>query len=310
MKQAITEKARSLGFARVKTAGVERVEGWRDAAIKMGVNINDMALSDDPLSLMPGARAVIMLAMPYARYEDAPGEATLDAYYVSVNLAYAQAGALAEWIKTQGYKAAARCPLPIKRLAERSGLGQYARTGLIAIEEFGTRVALQVVLTDAPLAADHTPAPRLCVNCGTCEKACPVNALPSYGHVDARKCLRGKYNRLPVEEEYRPLFTDLLGCDICQRCCPANAGVKTAKMPGELRRLTALETLLRGETGTLADWIGGNYARPTRLSAIAALIAANLQRSDLLPAVESMLSSEHEAIMEHASWAVRKLKEK
>jgi len=268
-----------------------------------------MDLTDDPLSLMPGVRAAIMLAMPYAPYEAIPGEATLHAYYVTTNRAYAQAGALTEWIQAQGYQAAARCPLPIKPLAERSGLGQYARNGLIAVEGFGTRVALQVVLTDAPLPADRESAPRLCVDCGACVRACPINALPAYSQVDARKCLRGKYGHR-VEEEYRPLFTDLLGFDICQRCCPVNAGVKTTKMPDELRRLTALDTLLQGETGTLADWIGGNYARPARLSAIAALITANLQRNDLLPAIESMLTSEHEAIREHASWAAKKLREK
>jgi epoxyqueuosine reductase QueG len=128
--------------------------------------------------------------------------------------------------------------------------------------------------------------------------------------VDARKCLRDKYSHLPVEEKYRPLFSDLLGCDICQRCCPANAGISSVQMPDELRRLMSLKKLFRGEMGTLADWIGGNYAHPTRLSAIAALIAANLQRSDLLPAIESMITSEHEVVRKHASWAASKLRKK
>jgi epoxyqueuosine reductase len=310
MKQAIIEKARSLGFGRVTIADIQRIEGWREAAKKMGVDIDDMDISDDPLSLMPEARAVIMLAMPYAPYENAPGEAAPDAYYVTANRAYARASELADWIKEQGYQATARCPLPIKPLAERSGMGQYARSGLIAVEGFGTQTAIQAILTDAPLAADREPAPRLCVDCGACVRACPVDALPSYGRVDARKCLRDKYSCLPVEEEYRHLITELLGCDKCRRCCPINAGVNAVQAPDELRRSAALKNLLQGELGTLTDWIGSNYARPARLSAIAALIAANLNRGDLLPDIERLLASEHEEVREHASWAVKKLSKK
>lgn len=111
-------------------------------------------------------------------------------------------------------------------LAIDAGLGVCGRNGLLITQEFGPRVRLCKIFTDAPLQLDspkfnrHDP----CEKCRMCAEACPPQAIP-YGertiegvcpsnnpgvlkwHVHAEKCLNF----------WRVNGTD---CSNCIRSCP------------------------------------------------------------------------------------------
>jgi len=92
---------------------------------------------------------------------------------------------VSEFIRSLGYNALPQgnegsLTIPFAVLA---GLGEIGRMGLLITPEFGARVRLAKVLTDAPLVPDRPISFGLwdkCMNCNLCADACPAGAIP-YG---------------------------------------------------------------------------------------------------------------------------------
>jgi epoxyqueuosine reductase len=64
-----------------------------------------------------------------------------------------------------------------KTAATCAGLGWIGKNGLLVNPDFGPRLSLATILTDAPLQVD-TPIERsLCGDCGLCIKFCPSDAI-------------------------------------------------------------------------------------------------------------------------------------
>ncbi len=100
----------------------------------------------------------------------------------------------------------------IKYAAYCAGLGTYGVNHLLITGDFGARVRMTAVVTDAPLAAG-SPTGDLrfegCRDCLKCIDACPARAFSADGKIDRHKCA-----------EY--MFTTLGGlrCGLCIRACP------------------------------------------------------------------------------------------
>ena len=174
-------------------------------------------------------------------------------------------------------------------------------------------MAKQTRLTDALFPKlDDMPQNEIdprCEGCGRCILSCPAQAIMPHARIDTAKCLRAQSYTDPIPEKFRPLIgKSVLGCDICQRACPRNACVQDVEPPQELTDALRPEKLLTGDVKPLAALVGSNYARPVRMQARAALIAANTGRKDLLPLLEDLCSHAFENVREHAKWAVEKLK--
>lgn len=306
LREALDQAARSLGFDRLAVAQAFQLDTWKAQA---GESAHWAHLTHDPQALMPGARRAILLLRGYRPYAPRPGLVTLSAYYPCSQRAYMDAPALAQLLVERGYRALCHPPLPHKPLMALAGAARYGVNGLTAAAKLGTRFAVQVILTDAPLAidppCDALPAP--CEGCGLCAARCPVGAL-GRGKVDVEKCLRALDEGAPVPEPLRPLLSNsLLGCDLCQDICPRNQAVSQAPMPQQLSRALALDRLLRGEVKPLAGCIGANYARKKRLQARACLAAANLGRADCLPLLMPLQEDPYPPLADHARWAVARL---
>lgn len=307
MKNQLTALARELGFEACAFASPAPVcqEG--------PLHPQAETLSGDIQSLMPGAKCVMLCARPYQPFRIVKGQAHVDAYYLSSNTAHERVQLLARRIEeTLHIRALASPPVYIKPLAVRSGLGEFGRNGLVSVGQYGTRVSIHAILLDAEIEThDRTEKSLspLCEGCGSCIRACPVNALDGTGRVNITRCLRAQPEGEAFPEHMRSaLGGSLLGCDLCQRVCPRNAEATETDMPGDLLSALDLSALLQGEYKPLIPFLGKNNARRQRLTARALIAAANLNRKDLLPLIESLTGCrESEMVRDHAEWALSRL---
>lgn len=74
---------------------------------------------------------------------------------------------------------------PYKHAAVAAGLGTIGQNGLLITKEFGPRVRLACLLTDAPLEPTPMTKENFCKGCHSCIKACPAQALqpPKNGEI-------------------------------------------------------------------------------------------------------------------------------
>jgi epoxyqueuosine reductase QueG len=130
-------------------------------------------------------------------------------------------------------------PMSFKLAAYEAGIGVFGRPSIIITPEYGPRVNLGVVLTDAVLEPnkrmkDFNP----CGDCNVCIKACPMNAIrsdmPPPTGFDRKKCVSFvDWVKEKTNEEVK-----LCGC--CYNQCPAGKLVqKTLK----IKKWTTLDDL-------------------------------------------------------------------
>lgn len=79
--------------------------------------------------------------------------------------------------------------LSLRHCAVAAGLGVLGKSRLLLTRDFGPRVNLGAVVTNAPLPADSPLEEELCSECRTCIDNCPAKAISEEGQVDTVKCL-------------------------------------------------------------------------------------------------------------------------
>jgi epoxyqueuosine reductase len=136
--------------------------------------------------------------------------------------------------------------VPLKLLAARSGLGRYARNGLVFVDGMGSYNVLHAFLTDHPFAEDHWTSLQIldeCNRCHACERTCPTKCISRWSYsVNIDKCLT-LYNENPGEFPNYILGSmnhALMGCMQCKAPCPANEGI--ADLSGNLEDVSEEET--------------------------------------------------------------------
>lgn len=304
--------AQNLGFSKVFALSTECFSAWQ-AEVSVRKDRYWDALTADPLEVMPTARTLLLLVWSYTPYAAFPqGSASIDAYYVASQAAYVATQSFVRHMGEQGHTAIAAQNLPARQALLRTGEAFAGRCALSSLPSLGTRLHLQLVLTDAEFPAvsarpQEILAPE-CAQCALCIRRCPTQAILPHGAIHTGKCLRAQRFDTPVPISYRKLLgTSILGCDLCQRICPRNSQEQPVEPPASLVDALQVERLLSGDTKPLSAWIGINYARPVRIQARAALIAANLGRHDLLQQLRALCDSPHDVVREHALWAVEQL---
>lgn len=100
--------------------------------------------------------------------------------------------------------------------AKYAGLGTIGYSHNLLTPEYGPRVRLVSIFTEARLPATPLQSAELCTGCGLCSKLCPAQAFaPHPGQVaanyDAHACTR--YHQGLVEESRFP-------CGVCVKVCP------------------------------------------------------------------------------------------
>ena len=264
----IVDAAESLGFDLVRVTTADPFPAAQ-AAIRERITqgfftgmdwfTNERAaISADPHALLPEARSIIALGTFYLT--DAPRDLTTpgdphgrvscyawgDDYHEVIKSRLHQ---LADLIRAIAAEDSIDSPTGDTRLfvdtgrmidravAQRSGLGWYGKNTNILTREWGSWLFLAEIVTaldiepDAPIAAS-------CGHCRACLDACPTNAFPAPGVLDATRCISYLTieHRGAIPLEFRPMIGNLIyGCDICQEVCPVNHVVeRRLRTRGEL----------------------------------------------------------------------------
>jgi epoxyqueuosine reductase QueG len=78
----------------------------------------------------------------------------------------------------------------LRHAAQCAGLGEIGLNRLLITPEYGPRVRLGALITNADLTPDKPLKEKLCKRekCAACIKACPVGAISTQGEVNVFKC--------------------------------------------------------------------------------------------------------------------------
>ena len=191
---------------------LERVQDVDLVGVAAVADARGTPLYDSAISLLPGARSIIVLAMeifqevvhlvgPDKVMGEAAARDLLGPHYDYLNGRLNRGlYELAKVYRAAGYKT---IPLPsqgtptdtryqrgilsFKHAGEYAGLGRIGHSSLLVTPEFGPRVRLACLLTDAEIPSTRREVADQCAGCEVCVASCPAGALaePAAGQVYA-----------------------------------------------------------------------------------------------------------------------------
>ena len=190
-----------------------------------------------PSSILAGVRSLISLAYPYSAASFpvvASGRGKIARYVWSGtdyhDLIHPKLRRLCQVITEHHPASHSRgvidtAPLLEREVAQQAGLGWCGKNTLLLNRQQGSYFFLACVLTDVELPYDGPHESAHCGSCTACLQACPTQAFPQPGVLDAKRCISYLTieHRGPIPIELRePMGDWLFGCDICQEVCPWN----------------------------------------------------------------------------------------
>jgi epoxyqueuosine reductase QueG len=208
------------------------------------VGIADLAFLDgiqtEPVDLLKGYRRAVSIGVRLAdgvldAIEDRPTP-IYQQHYLKTNLLLDDiALRVSQYIQARGSKT---LPIPASQLLDKenwtsyishkavaiaAGLGWQGKSLLVISQDFGPRIRLVTILTDAAIKPDH-PQKNRCGRCSLCSDACPVGAIKNVNtssHYSSRdeaihfdRCLARV-----LENSSRPFIESPI-CGVCIRACP------------------------------------------------------------------------------------------
>ena len=299
--------AKQAGFAAGYLLPVPQYEEWTRRRASGAFAPQTDWIQGDAALAYPWANGLLLLIWPYAPLE---ADAILSGYYPASNQSYHAMRSLREALAAEGVRTE-RAAVPVKTILVDWGLGTRLDNDLIFIPGFGTRFIVQALMAALPEEAlGFTPkrAPfEACVHCKRCQRTCPGGAIGSKGY-DWRRCLRAYEEGPEMPEWVMERMTCLLGCEVCQNVCPLNHFMKPRPMTPAEQEAFAFEKLLAGDVKPALEIIGKNMKKGGKLTAQAAVLAANQNRTDLLPLLEQQAEKADGPLKETLLWAISHLK--
>lgn len=320
--------ALDMGFASVGVVAAgpvgqgerERFERWLAAGMhaSMSYMAKHRAERFDPSVLVPGARSVLCLAVPYhpAQAEKA-GQGQVAAfargrdYHKTIKR---QAIGLMDAIRQIEPTFAGRAfidsaPLMERSLAVAAGIGRIGTSGCLIVGGLGSYVLLCEIVSNLELEPDLPTHRDLgCSRCNACVRACPTGALMGDGTLDARRCI--SYLTIehegPIEAQLRPMMgCRVFGCDVCQSVCPHNRSLQ----PADPAMSLDLGEVLRWDRQQWDAATAGTALRRASWEVLvrnAVVAAANSGRRDLAERLQEVKLC-HPALSELVDWAIGRM---
>jgi epoxyqueuosine reductase len=200
------------------------------------------AVRKDPAQMLPGARCLLVAAVPYtgesgpvARYARTRDYHTV----VHQRLIAVERRLHALLPGVQTLICVDTKPVLERSAAALAGLGFLGKHGCLIVPGLGSYVLLGEILCTAELTAPAKPiagAPwDACGSCTRCLDACPTAAFDGPGELDPRRCISYLTieHRGPIADELAARMGErVAGCDVCQEVCPYNAsGARDRRVP-------------------------------------------------------------------------------
>ena len=350
----VREKATELGFDLVgfapagPTSGASAFVDWLSAgyAGEMNYLAHEPHKRADPRQVLPGARSVILVgvsyetnAVPHEVLQD-PSRGRIARYAWGQDyhdVLTPKLRELGEFVSRESRAYVDTGPVLERAWAEACGLGFIGKNTCLINRERGSYLFLGAVLvaeeiddrrwtTDNKLESSvvrRQSSLHGCGNCTRCLVACPTQAFPQPGVLDARRCISYLTIELKssIPTELRPLMGNwIFGCDVCQDVCPyvrrfstpTKSKLGQAFYPVDWDRaapkLVDVLTLDRAAFNTRYKATPIARAKRRGLLRNACVAAANFGGDEVLPALQKLLTDEEPLVREHAAWATQAIK--
>lgn len=223
----------------VSLSGYPDLVAWINSgyAGEMGYFSQRQQAYQHPDGVMEGTKSIIALAYPYDTAEAGLCHKGLGriAKYVWSGVDYhdiihPKLKQLCKLITQDSPDSKARgvvdtAPLMEREIAKQAGLGWQGKNTLLLNKHKGSYFFLACVLCNTDLPYDDSHDTSHCGTCRACLDACPTDAFPSPGVLDASRCISyltiEHRSAIPVELR-EGIGNWLYGCDVCQEVCPWN----------------------------------------------------------------------------------------
>lgn len=330
LKSGLAALARELGFAlcRVARAAVPPHAGAFRRWLEEG-RAGEMAWMErnaerraNPEAVLPGARSVVVLALPYFQGGASDGRFARYAWNEDYHdLIVPRLRQIEDFLAghggvQRGY--ADTGPVLERDFAALAGAGWQGKSTMLVHPELGTWFFLAEVLTTLELPPDAPLAER-CGRCTRCLDACPTGALTGPHQLDARRCIAYLTIELKgsIPEELRPLIGGrVYGCDVCAAACPWNRFAQVSREAAFAARPAVMlglrELLALNEERFRALFRGSPIKRIKRRGLLRNVCVAlgNTGTREDLPALERAAADVEPLIAEHARWAIARIAER
>ncbi|CAN5408554.1 tRNA epoxyqueuosine(34) reductase QueG [soil metagenome] len=328
IKAALLYAARQLGFADCRVAAARapaHAALYRQWVAEgkfgdMEWMARDPERRTDPQKVLPGARAIVVLATNYLPAETTPARPGRIARYAvgddyhdliedrlrDLDAVLAEAGGTQRCYVDTG-------PLLERDLASEAGIGWNGKSTVQIHPELGTWFFLSEILTTLPLEPD-APHPDRCGSCTRCLDACPTDAITAPRRLDARRCISYLTieHKGAIPDEFRRAIGDrIYGCDDCLSACPWNRFAQTASDAAFQARehvssFDLRDYLALSEEQFRALFRGSPIKRTGRSRFLRNVCVAlgNVGTPEDLPALRCSAEGNDPLVAEHALWAI------
>ncbi|MAI32799.1 MAG: tRNA epoxyqueuosine(34) reductase QueG [Rhodopirellula sp.] len=234
-----------MGFSQFGITPAVSLSGYSDLvawiksgyAGEMGYFSSRQQAYQHPDGVLEGTKSIIALAYPYDAGEAAPaskGRGRIAKYVWSGvdyhDVIHPKLKKLCKLITQRSPDSKARgvvdtAPLMEREIAQQAGLGWQGKNTLLLNKYRGSYFFLACILCNTDLPYDEGHDESHCGTCQACIDACPTDAFPSPGVLDASRCISYLTieHRSPIPVSLREGIGDwLYGCDVCQEVCPWN----------------------------------------------------------------------------------------
>ena len=295
----------------------------------------------DPQLVLPGARSVVMLGVSYAvgggEGEKRDGArpvwaryALHEDYHDTIKPGLVAAGKLLEEIfgaNSTDYRYYVDTgPVLEREWAARAGLGFIGKNAMMISRTHGNWLFLAAILTKVELVPDEPVRKKfgekgvglLCGKCTRCLDACPTNAFPRPGVVDARRCISYQTieNKGVIPRELRAgIGNHIYGCDVCLEVCPwnrfARAGHRLLLSSRHDLAAISLREILELTPASFAEIFRRTPIKRLKLGGLlrnACVVAGNSGDASFVPRLMHLATAHELALVRaHAVWAVFRL---
>ncbi|MCI8292836.1 MAG: epoxyqueuosine reductase [Hespellia sp.] len=228
-KERICKKAKDLGANLVRSCSIKK---WRELPIQEP--------EFWPENIWPWSKNVIVLAIPLfaPMVQTTPSMVYQELYDTSNRILDGISYQLANYIVSElGFRAIffpRDCYYNVEVLVNNPSAafshvlsGYYAGIGTIGdshnliSKEFGPRMRVVSVITDAPISEDEMISENLCIHCGQCLKKCPIQCFSENGndvyHMDKVACTK---HHVEIKNQHH------WPCGVCIGVCPVGEDMK------------------------------------------------------------------------------------